>query len=215
MTIWAIVPVKPLRRGKSRLAGTLSEDERTHLNQLLLEHTLKTLTDLKEIEQILVVSRDPAALALAREQGARTVREAGSPKLNTALKRATVVAQLYATRGVLVLPADLPLITREDILALVERAKKPPVVVIAPDRREEGTNALLICPAGLIEYDFGPASFKRHCERARQAGAKLEVVNLPSLGLDLDLPEDLDMVVEMEHLNFEEQPISEEAINQT
>lgn len=209
MTLWAIVPVKPLRRGKSRLSGTLSEDERTKLNQLLLEHTLKTLTNLNEIEQILVVSRDPAALALAREHGARTVREAGTPKLNTALKRATVVAQLYATRGVLVLPADLPLITREDITALVDRAKKPPVVVIAPDRREEGTNALLICPAGLIEYDFGPGSFERHCERARQAGAHLEVVNLPSLSLDLDLPEDLDVVMEMEGLKFEEPLIQE------
>jgi 2-phospho-L-lactate guanylyltransferase len=210
MTLWAIVPVKPLRRGKSRLAGTLSEDERTHLNQLLLEHTLKTLTDLNDIEKILVVSRDPAALALAREHGAHTVREAGSPQLNTALKRATVVAQLYATRGVLVLPADLPLITREDILALIERAKKPPVVVIAPDRREEGTNALLICPAGLIEYDFGPGSFRRHCERVQQAGARLEVVNLPSLGLDLDLPEDLEMVLNLEGLKFEEPFASEE-----
>jgi 2-phospho-L-lactate guanylyltransferase len=209
MTLWAIVPVKPLRRGKSRLAGTLSEDERTHLNQLLLEHTLKTLSNLKEIEQILVVSRDPAALSLAREQGARTVREAGSPKLNTALKRATVVAQVYATRGVLVLPADLPLMTREDILALVERAKKPPVVVIAPDRREEGTNALLICPAGLIEYDFGPGSYKRHCDRARQAGARLEVVSLPSLGLDLDLPEDLDEVLKLEGLDIEDLSVLE------
>ena len=210
MTLWAIVPVKPLRRGKSRLAGTLSEDERTHLNQLLLEHTLKTLTNLKEIEQILVVSRDPAALSLARDHGARTVREtAGSPQLNTALKRATVVAQVYATRGVLVLPADLPLMTREDILALVERATKPPVVVIAPDRREEGTNALLICPAGLIEYDFGHGSFQRHCERARQAGARLEVVTLPSLGLDLDLPEDLEEVLKLEGLDFEESSIME------
>lgn len=204
MTLWAIVPVKPLRRGKSRLAGTLSEDERTQLNQLLLEHTLKTLTNLKEIEQILVVSRDPAALSLAREHGARTVREAaGSPQLNTALTRATVVAQVYATRGVLVLPADLPLMTREDILALVERATEPPVVVIAPDRREEGTNALLICPAGLIEYDFGIGSFQRHCERARQANARLEVVTLPSLGLDLDLPEDLEEVLNLEGLNVE------------
>jgi 2-phospho-L-lactate guanylyltransferase len=85
-------------------------------------------------------------------------------------------------------------------------------VVIAPDRREEGTNALLICPAGLIEYDFGPGSFKRHCERARQAGAKLEVVNLPSLSLDLDLPEDLEMVVEMEGLKFGEQTTQEESL---
>ena len=192
MTLWAIVPVKPLRRGKSRLAGTLSEDERAHLNQLLLENTLKTLTDLKEIEQILVVSRDPAALSLARDHGARTVREAaGSPQLNTALTRATVVAQVYATRGVLVLPADLPLMTREDILALLERAADPPVVVIAPDRHEEGTNALLISPAGLIDYDFGPGSYKHHCERAKKAGARLEICTLPSLALDLDLPEDL------------------------
>ena len=211
MTLWAIVPVKPLRRGKSRLAGTLSEDERTHLNQLLLEHTLKTLRDLKEIEQILVVSRDPAALSIAQKHGARTVREAsGSPHLNTALTRATVVAQVYATRGVLVLPADLPLMTREDITALVERATEPPVVVIAPDRREEGTNALLICPAGLIKYDFGPGSYKRHCERAQEAGARLEVVTLPSLGLDLDLPEDLEMVRKLEGLKFENLSIIEE-----
>ena len=211
MTLWAIVPVKPLRRGKSRLAGTLSEDERTHLNQLLLEHTLKTLTNLREIEQILVVSRDPAALSLARDHGARTVREtSGSPQLNTALTRATVVAQVYATRGVLVLPADLPLMTPDDILSLIKRATKPPVVVIAPDRREEGTNALLISPAGLIDYDFGPGSFKRHCERARQAGARLEVVSLPSLGLDLDLPEDLDEVLKLEGLDFEELSVLEE-----
>jgi 2-phospho-L-lactate guanylyltransferase len=169
MTIWAIVPVKPLRRGKSRLAGALSEEERTQLNKLLLERTLTTLAELKEVEQVLVVSRDTAALAIAREHGARTVQEDGSPQLNTALKRATVVAQVYATRGVLVLPADLPLLTRQDLLALIKRAKKPPVVVIAPDRREQGTNALLISPAGLIEYDFGPGSFKRHCKRAKEA----------------------------------------------
>ncbi len=80
------------------------------------------------------------------------------------------------------------------MLALIDKASKPPVVVIAPDRHCKGTNALLMVPAGLIEYDFGENSFQRHCERARQAGANLEIVELPSLGLDLDLPEDLEMV---------------------
>ena len=198
MTLWAIVPVKPLRRGKSRLAGTLTEDERTELNQSLLKHTIETLSGLKEIEQVLVVSRDPQALTIARNHGARTVREDGQPQLNTALKRATVVAQVYATRGVLVLPADLPLISKDDILELLNRAVDPPVVVIAPDRHEKGTNALLISPSGLIEYDFGENSFERHCQQARNAGARLEIVNLPSLGLDLDLPEDLELVREWE-----------------
>jgi 2-phospho-L-lactate guanylyltransferase len=194
MTLWAIVPVKPLRRGKSRLAGILSEDERTELNRSLLQNTLKTFADLKEVEEVLVISRDPQALAIARQYGARTVREDGQPELNTALKRATVIAQVYATRGVLVLPADLPLLTREDVLALIERAGEPPAVVIAPDRHGTGTNALLISPAGLIEYDFGENSFQRHCQRAKEAGARLEIVDLPSLGLDVDLPEDLELI---------------------
>ena len=198
MTLWAIIPVKPLRRGKSRLAGTLSEDERTELNRSLLQNTLKTLSDLKEVEEVLVISRDPQALTIARNYGARTVRENGQPELNTALKRATVVAQVYATGGVLVLPADLPLVTREDILTLIGRASEPPVVVIAPDRHEKGTNALLISPTGLIEYDFGDDSFQRHCQRATEAGARLEIVNLPTLGLDLDLPEDLELVRKFE-----------------
>jgi 2-phospho-L-lactate guanylyltransferase len=202
MTLWAIIPVKPLRRGKSRLASALSEDERTELNRALLEHTLKTLSGLKELEEVLVISRDPQALTVARNCGARTVRENGQPELNTALQRATVIAQVYATRGVLVLPADLPLISREDVLALVEHAADPPVVVIAPDRHGKGTNALLISPAGLIEYDFGEDSFQRHCERVRQSGARLEILDLPSLSLDLDLPEDLELIRKMELLTF-------------
>ena len=198
MTLWAIVPVKPLRYGKSRLAGTLTEDQRTELNRALLQHTLETLSELKEVDGVLVVSRDPHALTVARSHGARTVQENGQPQLNMALKRATVVAQVYATRGVLVLPADLPLIKKEDILELIKRAANPPVVVIAPDRHGRGTNALLISPPGLIEYDFGENSFQRHCERVKQAGARLEVVELPSLALDLDIPEDFELIKSLE-----------------
>lgn len=196
MTLWAIVPVKPLRWGKSRLAGVLTEDERADLNRRLLAHTLDTLTAISELEHVLVVSRDPAALALARDYGARTVQEKGAPHLNIALARATIVAKNYATSGVLIIPADLPLLSPEDVRAILDRAKDPPVVVVAPDRRREGTNALLICPVGLIEYNFGPGSFQRHCDRAIQAGARLEIFELPSVALDMDLPEDLDMVSE-------------------
>lgn len=196
MTLWAIVPVKPLRRGKSRLSSVLSQEERATLNTRLLAHTLDTLAEIPEIEHILVVSRDQAALALAREHGARTVQENGAPQLNLALARATIVAKNYATRGVLIVPADLPLITPEDVQMMLAHAVDPPVVVVAPDRHRQGTNALLVCPVGLIDYDFGPGSFQRHCLLAEQAGARLEIVDLPSLALDVDLPEDLEMVSE-------------------
>jgi 2-phospho-L-lactate guanylyltransferase len=194
MALWAIVPVKPLRIGKSRLAEVLNPEERTALNRRLLAHTIDTLSKISEIEQVLVISRDQAALSMARDHGARTVQENGAPKLNTALTRATVVAKNYATRGVLIIPADLPLLTPEDIYTMIDKGNDPPVVVVAPDHRREGTNALLISPVGLIEYEFGPGSFERHCEWALSVGAKLEVCELQSLALDMDLPEDLELV---------------------
>jgi 2-phospho-L-lactate guanylyltransferase len=194
MTIWAIVPVKPLRRGKSRLAGLLSEEQRTRLNRYLLEHTLTILNDISDIEHTLVVSRDPAALALTRSMGGRTVLEDGAPQINTALQRATIVAQSQGARAVLILPADLPLVEPADLKALINQGQYSPVVVIAPDRRLDGTNCLFVNPAGLIEYSYGPGSFQRHSTRTTQAGARLEVVKSDHFGLDLDLPEDLEMV---------------------
>ena len=202
MTIWAIVPVKPLRRGKSRLAGMLSDEQRTRLNRHLLEHILVTLNEVKEIEHTLVVSRDPAALALTREIGGRTVLEGGAPQFNTALKRATIVAKAHGAHAVLILPADLPLIDPPTVRNLLKRGKTPPAVVIAPDRRLDGTNGLFVNPAGLIEYGYGPGSFQRHSERATEVGARLEVVNSDKLGLDLDLPEDLELLGGLEKLNL-------------
>jgi 2-phospho-L-lactate guanylyltransferase len=203
MTIWAIVPVKPLRRGKSRLAGMLTEDQRTRLNRFLLEHVLTVLNEVPEIEHSLVVSRDPAALALTREVGGRTVLENGAPQFNTALKRATAVARAHGAHAVLILPADLPLITAADVKKLLARGKTPPVVVIAPDRRKDGTNGLLVNPAGLIDYEYGPESSLRHAERGAQAGARVEIVPSKNIGLDLDLPEDLELVGGLKGLKLE------------
>jgi 2-phospho-L-lactate guanylyltransferase len=193
MTLWAIVPVKPLRRGKSRLSSVLSQEARTALNHYLLTNTLEILASVPEIEYSLVVSRDPEALTIAREYGARTVQEQGSPQLNTALTRATMVALSHSVQGVLIVPADLPLLTVEDIKEVVRRGIDPPVVVITPDRHQRGTNALLISPPGLIQYEYGPGSFQRHCTQAEKAGARLEVCERGSVALDIDFPEDLEL----------------------
>jgi 2-phospho-L-lactate guanylyltransferase len=203
MNIWALVPVKPLRRGKSRLAGLLSEEQRTRLNRYLLEHTLTVLNEISAIEHTLVVSRDPAALALTREMGGRTVLEDGAPQFNTAIQRATIVAQAHGAQAVMVLPADIPLITPDDIRAFLELGRDPPVIAIAPDRRQDGTNGLFINPAGLIEYGYGAGSFQRHSERAHSAGARLEILNTATFGLDLDLPEDLELLGGLGKLNLE------------
>jgi 2-phospho-L-lactate guanylyltransferase len=157
----------------------------------LLSHTIDTLIELPQLEQVLVISRDPEALSLARDHGARTVLEDGAPHLNIALARATVIATTYAARGVLILPADLPQISVEDIQTMIDAGQDPPVVVIVPDYKREGTNAMLVNPAGLIQYDFGPDSFDRHVDQGNAKGIEVKVLELPSLAHDVDLPEDL------------------------
>jgi 2-phospho-L-lactate guanylyltransferase len=180
----------------------LTEDQRTRLNRYLLEHVLITLNGITEIEHTLVVSRDPAALALTREMGGRTVLEDGAPQFNTAIKRATIVAKAQGAHAVLVLPADLPLVKPADLKILLKSGKKPPVVVIAPDRRQDGTNGLFVNPAGLIEYGYGPGSFQCHSKRAIEAGARLEVIESPNIALDLDTPEDLEALGGMKMLGL-------------
>jgi 2-phospho-L-lactate/phosphoenolpyruvate guanylyltransferase len=194
MTIWAIVPVKPLLVGKSRLGSVLSGEERARLNRMLLERTLGVLKDTRAVTGTLVVSRDPEVLAIAREFEARTVLEHGQTQsdLNMALTRATAVAKAFDISGILILPADLPLLAPEDLQAILAEATKSPIVAIAPDRHDDGTNAMLICPSGLIKFDYGPNSFNRHCMHALESGARLEIIRRINLGLDLDYPDDLD-----------------------
>jgi 2-phospho-L-lactate guanylyltransferase len=193
MTLWAIVPVKPLKQAKSRLSEVLSKEQGALLSRELLDNTLRTLASIPEVERTLVISRDSAVLAMARDLGAKTLAERASPELDGALVRATVVAQGYNVSSVLILPADLPFLSVEDLRHLIERSSPPPVVVIVPDRHGRGTNALLIRPPGLIAFDSGPESFHTHVERARRAGARIEVCDLPGLALDLDKPEDLQL----------------------
>ena len=204
MSLWAIVPVKPLRRGKSILSSVLSEDERTLLNYSMLDNTLKALKTVPEIAQVLVVSRDPAALALARDHGGRTVQEDGNPGLNTALQRATVVAKLYSARGVLIIPADLPLITGREIAQLINRSTNSPELIIAPDRRGNSTNALLISPADLFDIRFGPGSFVYNIQQARKLGCRVDVCQIEAFSLDIDLPEDLDLLRQIESVSDED-----------
>ena len=203
MSLWAIVPVKPLRRGKSRLSEILSEDAREVLNHHLFIHTLQTLQQVEAVTDILVVSRDSDALTEAREMNVRTVTENGTPELNAALRRASLFSGSFSTEGVLIVPADLPLLTADDVSDFLSRRSEPPVVVISPDRRGTGTNMLFVNPADLLTFAFGSDSFTRHTENAKAQGAELVIVENERIGLDLDIPADYDLLQSQSALPFE------------
>jgi 2-phospho-L-lactate guanylyltransferase len=192
MSTWVVIPVKPLRLAKSRLAKVLTPDERQQLAEVLLRHVLQTVNNVPEVTGTLVISRDNRVLTIAREYKARTVQETGNPELNAALLRAAKIIESWGSDSILILPADLPVINAEDVSAIIKLGKKNfPSVVIATDRIEDGTNALFVRPPGCIGYAYGPGSFQRHMALAKEASAHIEVYHSERLQFDIDMPEDL------------------------
>jgi 2-phospho-L-lactate/phosphoenolpyruvate guanylyltransferase len=203
MNVWAIVPVKPLRDSKSRLAHILSPDQRAELTAQLLVRTLEVLNQVRDIHRIMVVSRDPAALKIARQQGAVTFGEGDRQELNLALSRAAHIASAQQAEAVLILPSDLPLITAEDV-AMVLAGIIPETnghhangyyyqtraIAICPDHMNDGTNAILVCPPSGFNFQYGTGSFDGHLREAARLGMARRIIHAPGLKFDLDTEED-------------------------
>jgi 2-phospho-L-lactate guanylyltransferase len=192
MNVWAIVPVKPLSRAKSRLSEALLPEQRELLATEWLVRTVRLLVPLTRIRGVLVISRDTKALAMVRDLGANTVQESGAPELNNALLRATQVLRAWQADSVLVVPADLPLLAAEDVEEMVQRGRYHNTVVIAPDRHETGTNLLFVRPPGLMPYAFGENSFAEHQRLALEAEANVSIYRSERVALDVDWPDDLE-----------------------
>src|ERR1700761_7153200 len=110
---------------------------------------------------------------------------------NMAARRGIARArELDADRALLV-PGDCPLLDPAEVDALLEEDAPAPSVLIVPDRHGTGTNALVLTPPGALAPSFGPGSHKRHRDEATAAGVTKHTVEVPTLALDIDTPEDL------------------------
>jgi 2-phospho-L-lactate guanylyltransferase len=188
MKLWLIVPVKPLDEAKSRLAPVLSPTERAALMEAGLDHVLACARAVEFLAGVVVISRDPVIRTRARAAGATALWETGHT-LNEALAQARTFALGQQADALLVLPADLPLLTVQDLHALYRLAERQPGVVLAPSR-DGGTGALLLRPANAIPFAFGPDSFRYHCALAERQGLHCQVYESPTLAFDVDTPAD-------------------------
>lgn len=193
MSICAIVPVKPLYLGKSRLSAVLTELERINLNRRLFENTLKVLKETRRVTQIIVISHDAELLTLAYRHGVCAIREE-EYGLNKALEKATKTILNTALRSVVIIPTDLPLINPEDLDLFIKESPKKNGIGIVHDRRCEGTNMLMVSPPGCIEYQFGKNSYQNHIHQAKNKELKIKTIRISTLEFDLDLPEDYQLL---------------------
>ncbi|MGA2112121.1 MAG: 2-phospho-L-lactate guanylyltransferase [Anaerolineales bacterium] len=190
--LWALVPVKRLGESKTRLKTALSAKDRRELAWTLYRHTLQVLAQAKdELSGILVVSTDEKALAVARARGLDTLRESGERGLNAALRQGSQRIADRGGEGVLVLPIDLPRLAGSTLREALAGLPQGRVVAIAPDRKREGTNALVVAPLGLIDFQFGPGSFRAHLAAAGEMGSEVVVWESEEFAYDVDVAEDL------------------------
>ena len=189
------VPVKDLVNAKQRLVGALSPAERMALARAMLHDVLRTLVA-ASLDGRWVVTRDPEVAAIARDFGVEVVRE----ELNRGHTAAVAAAQREATaRGAHVfatIPGDTPCVTAEEIGLLVARATGGPrAAVFAPSRSGLGTNGVALAPPATMPLTFGEPSFENHLRTARERGLAPCVLMLPGLGLDIDGPDDLALLL--------------------
>ncbi len=91
---------------------------------------------------------------------------------------------------VMILPADLPIVSSKTLKSLAELALEHDVV-IAPDRHSLGTNALCMSRTHLINTVFGRDSFEQHRLASKAIGIEPHVFRSNDIALDLDTPDDL------------------------
>src|SRR6185437_6194877 len=134
MRTWLIIPVKSLDGGKSRLAKVLSGTRRRALNERLLRRVLRIAAAFPGLRRTLVVSRCPAALALARRWGAHAVQERRPGGLNAAVAQAVGMARRQGAGALLVAACDLPYLRARDLRALARGGgSRQRCVLLCPD----------------------------------------------------------------------------------
>ncbi len=198
MTPFVLIPVKPPAQGKSRLRGVLADGARIELIWHLFDHVLGIAIRTVGASQTLVIGSDPDVLDYARRRGVGTVADGSGSGLNAALALGRAEALRRGADALLVLPGDLPFLSAQDVGALIDAAGTGGIV-IAPDDREEGTNALLLSPPDILPFAFGPGSFAAYIAAARPCGIEPTIVRRPGLAFDVDTAEDYDRLRETAH----------------
>lgn len=183
----ALVPVRDPGRGKTRLSSVLGKEARAALTGAMLADVVTALHG-ASLHRIVVLAGGPAAASAATALGVDVLLDPpGDHGLNAALMAA---ARRIRANSSLVVPADLPLLSPEDVTELVGTAGE--VVVAAT--QDGGTGGLLRRPAWVIDPVYGGRSAARHLLAARQAGYSAERADIAGFSIDVDDVEDLQHV---------------------
>ncbi len=190
--IFALVPVKALAKGKSRLSPVMNPAVRIRFNTFLMNRTFDLVSRFPGVSRSIVISDCDVVQAEARARDLKALKE-DSNDLNAALASATRRAMSLGAEAVIVLPVDLPMASSTDLehIAALDDGSGPCCMIVS-DTHSSGTNLLYVSPPRDDIYRFGPASRERHGLAALERNFKVIHVDNDALALDIDDPRDFE-----------------------
>ena len=185
MATTVLIPVNRLDRAKGRLAALLEPEERADLVRRSLAAVLVAV---EGAGMAAVVLTSDEAVAAQMPSVVQVLAE--DPDLRGLSAQLERASGLLAVEELLILHADLPLVTAEALRELVTQAPEAPsATLVRPG--DGGTNAMLLRPPGRFPLAYGRGSGDLHEAAAREAGLAVRRANVPALALDLDTPSDV------------------------
>ena len=184
----AIIPVKTFSKAKTRL--NLQQDCKMEICSLMLQEVLKTISNCKVVNQIVLVSKDEAALKIGRQFNSIEIFDNESG-VNNAINLADEYLSDKNFDCSIIFPQDIPTMTSSDIDALLSFIKSTNSVIIVPSRQFNGTNALVRCPADLIQTRYDMGSYTHQIDAANTKTKNISIALIRRMMLDIDDESDL------------------------
>ncbi len=194
----ALVPLKDLVTAKTRLSGLLRPAERRALAQAMVEDVLTTLVEHRQIERVTLVSDDPGAGLLACKYDIECLDESklGCRGLNPILEKSCDELLGPGDEPLIVLHGDIPLLSSQDLDAVILKQDQTDGLVIGCDRHSLGTNLLAFSVGSRPQFSFGVDSCASHSRTARNTDIPFSVLHRDGIGLDIDEPEDIALLLD-------------------
>jgi 2-phospho-L-lactate/phosphoenolpyruvate guanylyltransferase len=199
MKTFAILPVKRFENAKTRLSSILDIDDRILLSSLMLEDTVKILSSVRSLTQVVIVSADRRAEEMATKHGVTFLREEKEKGVNSAVALADLYSKREAAEATVVIPQDLPLLDPIEVSKACQLAENESrCIVICPSLRYDGTNMLLRKPSTVIATFYDNDSYNMHVKAALKLGIPVKGLFSKSIMYDIDTPEDAQQLTKEE-----------------
>jgi 2-phospho-L-lactate guanylyltransferase len=190
-----LIPFKSVATAKQRLADALDQAQRSQLAEAMLRDVMTAAGGLKDRIDLALVTGDVRAREMAGELGFMTIDDTRNESETAAIEVATAWCEQRGYDTTIVVPADIPLIAASELHRVLDAAPAEGAVFVpAYDRR--GSNCILRRPAAIIPLRFGNDSFLPHCEAMKRTGKELIILEMPGIGLDIDNPHELELLVQ-------------------